>query len=99
MTKPRYDYQLDEEELAIQKEMDEYLLAHPEILQWAHKTKPEVIMHTELARQTMQHYKKTKSITIRISEYDLIKLKSKAITLGIPYQTLIGSQIRQFVNS
>jgi hypothetical protein len=27
------DYVLDAEELEIQKEMDEYLLAHPEILQ------------------------------------------------------------------
>jgi predicted DNA binding CopG/RHH family protein len=79
--------------------MDEYLLAHPEILQWAHKNKPEVLHMTKLAQEQYESTKKTKQITIRLNERDLIKLKSRAITLGIPYQTLIGSQIRQFVNS
>jgi predicted DNA binding CopG/RHH family protein len=79
--------------------MDEYLLAQPEILQWAHKNKPEVLYMTKLAQDQYESAKKTKQLTIRLNERDLIKLKSKAITLGIPYQTLIGSQIRQFVNS
>ena len=54
---------------------------------------------TKLAQDQYEATKKTKQITIRLNERDLIKLKSKAIMLGIPYQTLIGSQIRQFVNS
>jgi predicted DNA binding CopG/RHH family protein len=33
--------------------------------------------------------KKTKQITLRISEKDLLAIKAKAIKIGIPYQTLI----------
>ncbi len=39
---------------------------------------------------------KTKNINIRISEGDLWKIKSKAISKGLPYQTLIASLIHQY---
>ena len=91
------DYQLDEEELAIQQEMDVYVEANKGKLgQWK---EAEILRMTKFAQDQYEATKKTKQITIRLNERDLIKLKSKAITLGIPYQTLIGSQIRQFVNS
>jgi predicted DNA binding CopG/RHH family protein len=41
--------------------------------------------------------KKQKNINIRISEHDLLKLKSKALEEGIPYQTYIRSLIHKHV--
>ena len=40
--------------------------------------------------------RKNKSVTIRISEEDLYKLKVKANHKGIPYQTLLTSLIHQY---
>jgi predicted DNA binding CopG/RHH family protein len=59
------------------------------------------VQNLEGAKQSYQQIakdarSKTKSITIRFNEYDLQKLKAKAISLGIPYQTLIGSVLHQF---
>lgn len=42
--------------------------------------------------------KKNKSLTIRISEEDLHKLKAKASYKGIPYQTLLTALIYQYNN-
>ena len=42
--------------------------------------------------------KQKKSINIRPLEADIIKIKSKALSKGIPYQTLINSIIHQFAN-
>ena len=39
---------------------------------------------------------KAKNVNIRISEKDLIKLKSLAAGRGIPYQTLLASLIHQY---
>lgn len=39
---------------------------------------------------------KSKSITIRINQADLIKVKAKAVDHQIPYQTLINSLIHQY---
>ncbi len=60
MTQTRYDYELDAEELEIQKEMDEYLTQHPEILQWAHKNKPEVLRMVKLAQEQYKAMQKNK---------------------------------------
>ncbi len=42
--------------------------------------------------------KQKKVINIRPLEADIIKIKSKALSKGIPYQTLINSIIHQFAN-
>ena len=42
-------------------------------------------------------FQKRKNINIRISEQDLLKVKSKAIEEGIPYQTYISSLIHKHV--
>ena len=42
--------------------------------------------------------KQKKAINIRVLEADIIKIKSKALSKGIPYQTLINSVIHQFAN-
>jgi len=39
---------------------------------------------------------KTRNINIRISEADLLKIKSKAAEEGIPYQTLISSFLHKY---
>lgn len=41
---------------------------------------------------------KSKSITLRIKNEDLIKVKAKAKRSGIAYQTLIGLLIRKYVS-
>jgi len=40
---------------------------------------------------------KTKPVSLRMNEVDLIKLKAKAIEQGLPYQTLLSSIIHQYV--
>ena len=42
--------------------------------------------------------RKTKNINIRISEYDLEKLREKSAKEGLPYQTLISSIIHKYVS-
>lgn len=39
----------------------------------------------------------SKKITVRINQQDLLKLKEKAHKKNIPYQTLLGVLIRDFV--
>lgn len=48
----------------------------------------------EIARYTLE---KTKTITLRISERDLMGLKAKSAQEGIPYQTFITSLIHKNV--
>jgi len=40
---------------------------------------------------------KTRNINIRISEYDIAKVKQRATEEGIPYQTLISSVIHKYI--
>lgn len=44
-------------------------------------------------------FQKRKNINIRISEQDLLKVKSRAIEEGIPYQTYISSLIHKHVRA
>jgi hypothetical protein len=41
---------------------------------------------------------KTRHISIRLSEKDLLLIREKAAELGMPYQTLIGSILHQYVD-
>lgn len=50
--------------------------------------------YAQIARNTL---KKNKSITIRLAERDLQKVKAKAMEEGIPYQTYITSIIHKSV--
>ena len=38
----------------------------------------------------------SKPITIRVNQLDLIKVKAKAVSKNIPYQTLLGLLIHQY---
>jgi len=55
----------------------------------------EMKRHVEYAKAT---HRKDKRINIRISEKDLELIQRKALSEGIPYQTLISSLIHKFVN-
>jgi len=41
---------------------------------------------------------KSKPITIRVKQLDLIKVKARANAKNIPYQTLLGSLIHQYAD-
>ena len=43
--------------------------------------------------------KKNRSISLRLSNFDLEKLKEKANTEGIPYQTLINSILHKYITN
>jgi predicted DNA binding CopG/RHH family protein len=43
-------------------------------------------------------HSKRKSISLRLLENDLEKIKTEAIKVGLPYQTLISSIVHQYVN-
>ena len=87
---------LSAEELKIQQEMDKYFLNNKSSLGlWQEK---EILHFMKLAQNQHEMTKKTKQITLRISEKDLLAIKAKAIKIGIPYQTLIWSHIHQLVN-
>ena len=46
----------------------------------------------------LEKSRKTKNINIRISEYDLEKLREKSDIEGIPYQTLVSSILHKYVS-
>ena len=52
-----------------------------------------------LAKLAKVNLKKTKNINIRISEPVLLKLKSRAMENGIPYQTLVSTILHQYANN
>jgi len=43
--------------------------------------------------------KKSRSISLRVSNFDLEKLKEKSDTEGIPYQTLINSILHKYITN
>jgi len=51
----------------------------------------------ELQKGAESILSKKKTVSIRISERDLMLLKRRSIETGIPYQTIISSLIRQYV--
>jgi predicted DNA binding CopG/RHH family protein len=42
-------------------------------------------------------FKKTRPISLRVNEVDLMKLKAQALEEGLPYQTLLSSIIHKYV--
>lgn len=51
----------------------------------------------EEAAKNYRELQKTRSITLRVNNEDLIKVKAKAKRNGLAYQTLISLLIRQYV--
>ena len=46
----------------------------------------------------LEKARKNISISLRINNYDLEKLKSKAKTNGLPYQTMITTILHKYIN-
>ncbi len=59
-------------------------------------SKKNIAQYSKIAKATSA---KNKTISIRISEKDLAKLKEAAIKEGLPYQTLISSSLHKLVNA
>ena len=55
-------------------------------------SKRDILQYSKIAKATLA---KNKTISIRISEIDLMKLKAKAAQEGMPYQTLISSSLHR----
>jgi predicted DNA binding CopG/RHH family protein len=49
--------------------------------------------------KTISHARKNRAISLRISTYDLEKVKEKAELQGLPYQTLINTIIHKYVTN
>jgi len=57
--------------------------------------KEEIKSHQEIAKNTLR---KDKRINIRLSVNDLEALKTHAVELGLPYQTLVSSILHQYAS-
>ncbi len=55
--------------------------------------KDEIQTHQNIAKNTL---KKDKRINIRLSSNDLEALKTNAVELGLPYQTLVSSILHRY---
>ena len=56
--------------------------------------KEDIKNYVQIAKNTLS---KTKSVNIRISEKNLLKIKALAAKEGLPYQTLISSFLHKLV--
>ena len=52
-------------------------------------------LYQKYARNTLE---KTKNINLRLSQKTVLKLKAKATSEGIPYQTLASSILHKYAN-
>ena len=82
------DSRLDKEESALLQAFELGELVRVD--SWKGEKKP-------LEEAAEQFFKKDQRINIRISSNDLAKLRKKAATEGIPYQTLISGTLHKFV--
>lgn len=81
---------LDEEEQAIEDLLEEYVAA-PDFSESKKIVEEAALQYVEL--------NKSKPITLRVKQTDLIKIKAKAKRSNIPYQTLLGYVLHEFAES
>ena len=72
-----------------------------EILDAYEKGLLEPVENPEKRREELRQYAKatiakTRQVRVRLTEKDLRKIKAKAIEIGVPYHTLIGSILHQY---
>jgi len=87
---PFKDLKLDEYE----KELEESLSKGKSVRDKNYKETKKML--EEASRRHLE-LQETKSITLRLRKKDLIKIKAKAKRNNLPYQTLIGLLINQYV--
>jgi predicted DNA binding CopG/RHH family protein len=78
-----YELTNEEEDVSKAVENDEFIS----------RPKSEMARFESIAKSTLD---KTKNINIRLSLRDFMKLKTKAIEKGMPYQTLVASILHQY---
>jgi len=83
-------YELTKQEKKLLKDFEEGVFVSLKRLKDAKK------QYQIYAKNTLN---KTKNINLRLSQKDIQKLKSKAASAGIPYQTLVSSVIHRFAGS
>ena len=81
----------EEEELYNLIEADDYVVPAPSIT-------PERIAELQQAARNTLNGGERVQITLRVSKYNLTKLKARAFREGMPYQTLINSILHKAVN-
>ena len=90
MIKPRdkaFFEPLDEQERDIQDAGErDRLISVSDQKEWKEK----------LVRAARATIAKNRHISIRLSERDIMLIRAKALELGLPYQTLIGSILHQY---
>lgn len=81
-------YKLDPEEKELRSSLErgEWKSAHP--------ARKELRRYVRYAQNTLR---KNRRINIRLSQYDLEALQTRAIQEGIPYQTLVSSVLHKYV--
>jgi len=83
----RFSEPLDEQEQDIREATEKNeLVSVPDQEEWKEK----------LVRAARATIAKNRHISIRLSERDIMLIRAKALELGLPYQTLIGSIIHQY---
>jgi predicted DNA binding CopG/RHH family protein len=82
---------LDEEERALYEAIEADDSAFKSVL-----TPAERDRHQSIAKATMDDERI--QISLRVSKYNLSKLKARALREGMPYQTLINSILHKAVN-
>ncbi|MCI0445309.1 hypothetical protein L0244_01505 [bacterium] len=82
-------YRLDKEEKEILDaiESGQWQLVKPK--------RSELQRYARIAKNTLR---KSERMNIRISKFDLNRIKAKAAEEGIPYQTLVASIIHKYVS-
>ncbi len=66
--------------------------------EWVSVSKKEREKDLDIFKRAMKNtFGKTRPISFRINEVDLVELKAQALEQGLPYQTLLSSIIHQYV--
>ncbi|KQC12377.1 MAG: hypothetical protein APR63_11140 [Desulfuromonas sp. SDB] len=78
-------YKLTEEEKIIEEELDNY--------------KAVTGKKREKIEKIIENAKKNKAISLRMTNFDLKKIKEKAKDEGIPYQTLITNILHKYITN
>ncbi len=81
-----FDDQLDDEERKI----------HAALMRGEYVVSPNQTEMKKELKQAALNTLRRKSITLRLQESDIRRMKVKALEQGVPYQTLISSVIHQF---
>jgi predicted DNA binding CopG/RHH family protein len=73
-----------------------------ELLDFIENEKPDSVPNMaleiqELKKSALQKLNKRKPVNLRLLETDLERLKTEAIRVGMPYQTLISSILHRYI--